>query len=248
MNELIKKLEELLALVDVEKTNYPQESPIQAEFGNVEDSVNDLLSYLEPPKPKNLIFGEFSMRNRLDVVDNMPLTFLFDDFGVLKTKANYEAFKNSVIAVINNPLIYLYYWINAATNDIIFYFAFESDKEYEGEISLLIGAKKYTFGKMHTNKVYARYDSLLPNELILPNNRGFALNYNLMFPTEHIDKLFNIETIGGTLADLRFLSPADHNLMPLVNKFKDQKWLSIITQAGKYTLKPDGTYLEAKYK
>lgn len=254
--EYLKKLKEFLQITELEAQNYPQESDmnnlLSALQGYIESTIEEIENETNP-KPKNLIFGHFSTKNRIDVYEGMELDFGFEGFSRFKYKVGNPNFRDLLDVYLRafdyKGSQYFYQNINPVTNEITFYFAFLTDRDYiEKEISLYIGAKKYTFGKLEVNKFYPRYDDRPPLELIQPNNKGFALSYNLFGATDYIAKLLEITEIGGTLADLRFLRPDHPDTELLVSHFKGLKWYSIMTQNARYNLQPDNTYKELKLK
>lgn len=253
MEKYLEALKLILAETQAQALEFPQENTISESLTNLIQSLKAAISEIEGSQQgKNLIFGEFSMKNRIDVIEDMPLVFQFDKIGTLSTVANKAKFEQDLKPFLNKAgtfkLDYFYYSINAATNDITFYFAWWSDSELTTEISAIFGTKKYTFGAIHTNKFYARYDDSPSKDFLAENNTGFALSYNVIAPGSYIDKIKQIKSYSGILADLRFLRP-DHPELPyLVSKFKNQNWRSIITQNGKHTLNKDGLYIEIKYK
>lgn len=213
---------------------------------------NDIEVALE--KQENIVFGMFAMKNRVDIVDDMPLSFEIGG-GLFLTKANVSVFKNDLNNFCKSiglgSLEYFYYDINELTNSMTFYFAVRSALQIDVEIALLIGVKKYTFGKIESNKFFPRFDNKPPIDLLTTNNRGFGLSYNITAdPGAYIDRLFAVTAKGGELADLRFLKPSSYSvvLQNLILHFKSLKWLSIMTQEQKFTLLPDGTYKVTNFK
>lgn len=204
-------------------------------------------------KETNIVFGMFSMKNRVDIVDGMDLAFSIGN-RLFSTKANREIFQQDLNNFCNNVVLgsldYFYYDINESTNSMTFYFAVRSEMKVETEISLLVGTKKYNFGTMETNQFYPRFDDAPPLNLITPNNKGFALSYNIKNPENYVSKLFDITAKGGELADLRFLNPKTYELTldNLTAHFKLLGWKSIMTQAKKLTLLPDGNYKIITFK
>lgn len=207
----------------------------------------------ELEKQNSITFGMFAMKNRIDIVDGMDLTITIGNY-LFTTKANVITFKQDLNKFCKSiglgDLVYFYYDINESTNSMTFYFATRNEKQVDLEIALLIGSKKYTFGKVELNTFYPRFDDFAPLDLLTSDNRGFALSYNLKNPERYINKLFGITAKEGEIADLRFLKPSSfpNVINDLVMHFKSLNWKSIMTQTQKFTLMPDGNYRVVNFK
>ncbi len=254
MKELLNKAKELLILAKEQLNIYPNESN---EYASAELLISDLENFIQDiePKAENIMFLEFSIKNRIDVVENMPLVFnVFNRTFTTIIGDIEDNIKHFFEVSGYSKMIYFFQKIDPINNEITFYAAWNADKATftNNEVSLMVGTKKYTFGAVHFNKIYARADDsdepIKLIEQILDKCEGFALSYNILGLHKAIDTLYAITKQSSTLADLRFLNPKAGDLEPLVNKFKGLKWKSIMTQKAKYTLLPNGSYSQINFK